>query len=137
MSDMERQDYINQINSLQATIRNLLDMIDTLKQTLDSVSASNRRNEDLVKKLTAQIEELQRMVKNLEDRKRRHDKNTFGKKTHKANKKAASNNGNTSEEKGRDEEKEDFDGRHGNPEGTDGKSNQGLPATGIAEGNIW
>ena len=50
---MERQDYINQINSLQATIRNLLDMIDTLKQTLDSVSASNRRNEELVKKLTA------------------------------------------------------------------------------------
>ena len=80
---MERQDYINQINSLQATIRNLLDMIDTLKQTLDSVSASNKRNEELVKKLTAQIEELQRMVKNLEDRNRRHNKNTFGKKTHK------------------------------------------------------
>ena len=130
MSDMERQDYINQINSLQATIKNLLDMIDTLKQTLDSVSASNRRNEDLVKKLTAQIEELQRMVKNLEDRNRRHNKNTFGKKTHKANKKAASNNGNTSEEKGRDEEKEDFDGRHGNPEGTDGKSNQSASEDG-------
>jgi prefoldin subunit 5 len=80
---MERQDYINQINSLQATIRNLLDMIDTLRQTLDSVSASNRRNEELVKKLTAQIEELQRMVKNLEDRNPRHNKNTFGKKTHK------------------------------------------------------
>ena len=80
---MERQDYINQINSLQATIRNLLDMIDTLKQTLDSVSASNRRNEELVKKLTAQIEELLRMVKNLEDRNRRHNKNAFGKKTHK------------------------------------------------------
>ena len=130
LSDMERQDYINQINSLQATIRNLLDMIDTLKQTLDSVSASNKRNEELVKKLTAQIEELQRMVKNLEDRNRCHNKNTFGKKTHKANKKAASDNGNTSVEKGRDEEKEDYDGRHGNPEGNDGKSEQSASEDG-------
>lgn len=28
---MERQDYIDQINSLQATIKDLLNMIDTLK----------------------------------------------------------------------------------------------------------
>lgn len=44
LSDMERQDYINQINSLQATIKNLLNMIDTLRQTLDSVNASSKRN---------------------------------------------------------------------------------------------
>ena len=68
LSDMERQDYINQINSLQATIKNLLSMIDTLRQTLDSVTASNKRNEELVVKLTAQIDQLQKMVKNLEDR---------------------------------------------------------------------
>ena len=65
--DMERQDYINQINYLKATIKRLLDMIDTLKQTLDSVTASNKRNEELVVKLTAQIDQLQEMVKNLED----------------------------------------------------------------------
>lgn len=80
LSDMERQEYINQIKILQADNGRLLDLIGTLKQTLDSVSASNRRNEELVKRLTAQIEELQRMVKNLEDRNRRHNKNTFGQK---------------------------------------------------------
>ena len=69
--DMERQDYINQINDLKATQKRLLDMIDTLKQTLDSVTASNKRNEELVVKLTAQIDQLQKMVKNLEDKNQR------------------------------------------------------------------
>ena len=59
---MERQDYINQINSLQATIKNLLGMIETLRQTLESVNASSKRNEDLVKKLSAQIEEYQKQM---------------------------------------------------------------------------
>ena len=65
--DMERQDYINQINDLKATQKRLLDMIDTLKQTLDSVTASNKRNEELVVKLTAQVDKLQKIIKNLED----------------------------------------------------------------------
>ena len=59
-----------------------MDMIDTLKQTLDSVTVSNKRNEELVVKLTAQINQLQKMVKNLEDRNQRHNKNTFGQKTY-------------------------------------------------------
>jgi len=67
LSDMERQDYIDQINDLKATIERLLGMIDTLKQALDTVSASNRRNEELVVRLTAQIEQLQKLVKNLEE----------------------------------------------------------------------
>ena len=65
---MERQDYIDQINDLKATIKRLLDMIDTLKQTLDSVTASNKRNEELVVKLTAQIDQLQKMVKSLKNK---------------------------------------------------------------------
>lgn len=108
LSGMERQDYIDQINDLRATVRRLLDMIDTLRQTLGTVSASDRRNEQLVKKLTAQVDALQRAVRNLEDRNRRHNKNTFGKKTHKANKQAKGT-------AGRDEEKEDYDGSHGMP----------------------
>ena len=53
--DMERQDYIDQINDLKGYVKQLLGMIDTLKQTLDSVTASNKRNEELVVKLTAQM----------------------------------------------------------------------------------
>ena len=79
MSDMERQDYIDQINDLKAANKRLLDMIDILKQTLDSVTASNKRNEELVIKLTAQIDQLQKMIKNLEDKNQRHNKHTFGK----------------------------------------------------------
>ena len=107
MCDMERQDYINQINDLKATIKRLLDMIDTLKQTLDSVTASNKRNEELVVKLTAQIDQLQKMVKNLEDRNNRHNKHTFGKSSLKKNKRVE-------EEKSREEDKEDYDGKHDN-----------------------
>ena len=64
---MERQDYIDQINDLKATNKRLLDMIDTLKQTLETLMASNKRNEELVVNLTAQIEELQKMVKSLKN----------------------------------------------------------------------
>lgn len=133
LSDMERQDYINQINDLKGYVKQLLDMIDTLKQTLDTVSASNRRNEELVKKLTSQIEELQRMIKNLEDKNRRHNKNTFGKKTHKAKKKAVENKPLEPEEKSRDEEKEDYDGSHDSSEGTPAASER---QNGSAEGKL-
>ena len=96
-------------------VKQLLGMIDTLKQTLDTVSASNRRNEELVKKLSAQIEELQRLVKNLEDRDRRHNKNAFGQKTHKAKKRVEdgrANGENANGKQDRDEEREDYDGSH-------------------------
>lgn len=78
---MERQDYIDQINELKSSNSRLLDMIDTLKQTLDSVTASNKRNEALVVKLTAQVDQLQKMIRDLQDRNNRHNKNTFGKKS--------------------------------------------------------
>ena len=121
MCDMERQDYINQINDLKATIKRLLDMIDTLKQTLDSVTASNKRNEELVVKLTAQVDQLQKMVKNLEDKNQRHNKHAFGKSSLKKNKRVE-------EEKSREEDKEDYDGKHDNEaqisENTDNQINQ-------------
>ena len=105
LSDMERQDYIDQINDLRSANKRLLDMVDTLKQTLDTVSASNRRNEELVKKLTDQVELLQKMIKNLEDRNNRHNKHAFGKSSLKKDKRT--------ESKGcRGEEKVDYDGKH-------------------------
>ena len=65
---MERQDYIDQINELKSSNSRLLDMIDTLKQTIDTLTASNKRNEALVVRLTAQTDELQQLVRNLDDR---------------------------------------------------------------------
>lgn len=65
---MERQDYIDQINELKLSNSRLLDIIDTLKQTIDTLTASNKRNEALVVRLTAQIDELQQLVRNLDDR---------------------------------------------------------------------
>ena len=54
---MERQDYINQINSLQVTIKNLLNMIDTLRQTLDSVMASTMSVDESFDELISQVHE--------------------------------------------------------------------------------
>lgn len=112
LSDMERQDYIDRINELKASNedlkasnRRLLEMIETLKQTLDTVSASSHRNEELVKKQTEQIEQLQKMIRDLQDRNNRHNKNTFGKRSLKKNKRAE-------EKQSREEEKEDYDGNH-------------------------
>ena len=65
---MERQDYIDQINELKSSNSRLLDMIDTLKQTIDTLTASNKRNEELVVMLAAQIDELHQLFRNLENR---------------------------------------------------------------------
>lgn len=65
---MERQDYIDRINELKSSNSRLLDMIDTLKQTIDTLTASNKRNEALVLRLTAQIDELHQLFRNLENR---------------------------------------------------------------------
>ena len=56
LSDMERQEYIDRIKSQQETIDRQTDMIKTLQLTLESVSSSNKRNENLIRNLTAQIE---------------------------------------------------------------------------------
>lgn len=122
LSAMERQDYIDQINDLKATIERLLGMIDTLKQALDTVSASNKRNEELVVKLTDQIEQLQRLVKNLEDRNSRHNKHTFGKSSLKKNKRVEEN-------PSREQEKEDYDGSHEDNDQSPSPSNGQIDKT--------
>ena len=72
---MERQDYIDRINELKASNedlkasnRRLLEMIETIKQTIDTLTASNKHNEALVLRLTAQIDELHQLFRNLENR---------------------------------------------------------------------
>lgn len=108
LSDMERSDYEAQIRDLKETNRRLLEMIKTLQLTLDSVNASNKRNEELVSNLTKQVSDLQKMIADLEDRNRRHNKNTYGKKSHKAKK-------SVDDKPIREEEKDNYDGSHDNP----------------------
>ena len=106
LSDMERLDYEAQIRDLKETNKRLLEMIKTLQLTLESVNASNRRNEELVKNLMKQVSDLQKMIADLEDRNRRHNKNTYGKKSHKAKKSVV-------DKPSREEEKDNYDGSHG------------------------
>ena len=107
LSDMERQEYIDRIKSQQETIDRQTDMIKTLQLTLESVSSSNKRNENLIRNLTAQIEQLQKMIKDLQDKNQRHNKHTFGKSSLKKNKR-------TEEKQSREQDKEDYDGSHDN-----------------------
>lgn len=105
LSEMERSDYEAQIRNQQATIKSLLDMIKTLQETLESVTASNKRNEELVKSLMKQVSDLQKMISDLEDRNRRHNKNTYGKKSHKSMNSVDAH-------PSREEEKDSYDGSH-------------------------
>ena len=108
LSDMERSDYEAQIRDLKETNDRLLEMIKTLQLTIDSLNASNKRNEDFVKNLLKQVADLQKMIADLEDRNRRHNKNTYGKKSHKAKK-------SVDDKPSREEEKDNYDGFHDNP----------------------
>jgi len=105
---MERSDYETQIRDLKETNSRLLEMIKTLQLTVDSLNASNRRNEELVKNLLKQVSDLQKMIADLEDRNRRHNRNTYGKKSHKAKK-------SVDDKPSREEEKDNYDGSHDSP----------------------
>jgi len=65
---MDRTDYESQINDLKATVGWLLDIIDKFRLTLESVNAINKRNEELVKKLSAEINEYQSLIKGIKDK---------------------------------------------------------------------
>ena len=105
MCDMERQDYLDKIQSQQDTINRMTDMIKTLQMTLESVNASNKRNERMVESLTKLVEDLRAEIRDLKDRNNRHNKHTFGKSSLKKNKCAES-------QTCREEDKEDYDGNH-------------------------
>lgn len=103
LSDMERQDYENRLQAQQDYIESLKDIIATLKQTLESVRASNLRNEKLIQNLTSEITTLRKIIADLTDRDRRHNKNTYGKKSRKSG-------GHSHEDADRTKEKDDYDG---------------------------
>lgn len=105
LSDMERQGYENRLQAQQDYIESLKDIIATLKQTLESVRASNLRNEKLIQNLTSEIATLRKTIADLTDRDRRHNRNTYGKKSRKSG-------GHTHEDADRTKEKDDYDGSH-------------------------
>lgn len=105
LSDMERQDYENQISGLKETIRTLQSMIKTLQLTIESLNASNSRNEKQNQELASEIVALRKIIADLTDRDRRHNKNTYGKKSRKSG-------GHTHENADRTKEKDDYDGSH-------------------------
>lgn len=105
LSDMDRQDYENQISGLKETIRTLQSMIKTLQLTIESLNASNSRNEKQNQELTSEIVALRKIIADLTDRDRRHNKNTYGKKSHKSA-------GCCNEGTDRVKEKDDYDGAH-------------------------
>ena len=122
LSDMERQDYIDQIHERDATISRLMDMIKRLQGTLDSVTASNRRNEGMVEALTKLVEELRAEIRDLKDRNNRHNKHSFGKSSLKKNKRA-------DETPSHEEEKSDYDGNHERPASCSAASGEHLDRT--------
>lgn len=105
LSEMERQDYENRLQAQQDYIDSLKDIIATLKQTLESVRASNLRNEKLIQDLTSEISTLRKIIADLTDRDRRHNKNTYGKKSRKSG-------SHRNEDSDRTKEKDDYDGSH-------------------------
>lgn len=115
LSDMERQDYITQINERDATISRLMDMIKSLQSTLDSVTSSNQS-------LMGLVEELKAEIRDLKDRNVRHNKHVFGKSTLKKHKRA-------DESVSREEEKEDYDGSHDACAGASNPDNGQLDRT--------
>ena len=82
-------------------------MIDTMKQTLYTVSASNKRNEKLITRLTAQIAELQKMVKKSGGQKPAQQQARLRQEQPEEGQACRG-------KKSREEEKEDYDGNHDN-----------------------
>ena len=65
---MDRQDYENQISGLKETIRTLQSMIKTLQLTIESLNASNSRNEKQNQELTSEIVALRKIITELTDK---------------------------------------------------------------------
>lgn len=122
LADMERQDYINQINSLRNALEQFKEANSLLRSAMES---SNERNEaqvgrlhEIISGLTDEIRSLRKEVSKQTDYNKRHNKMSFDKKSQKSSSTQDKN-------KSREEEKMDCDGsdkQSGNPGGNKGNA---------------
>lgn len=79
LPDMEREDYIAQINSLSDTISQFKDMISYLKAAHESDAVEKSKLHELITSLTNEVCSLREELAKQNDRNNRHNKHTFGK----------------------------------------------------------
>ena len=109
LSDMDRKDYEDQIALLKETIEQNKELINRLMDQLKEQGQKAEKAEQKAEKLEQRIEtlldeirQLNKRVKDLIDRDRRHNKMSMGKKSFKKHNRAES-------KKSRQEEKDDYD----------------------------
>lgn len=99
LCEMERQDFINLLQSKDETIAQFKNMISSLEKVLDADAVERRNLLDQIAKLTAEVAKLN-------DYNQRHNKFSFGKKSLKSGSKPDT-------KPSREEEKDHYDGTPG------------------------
>lgn len=115
LSDMERQDFLFQIASLNRTITALHETIELMKKQHEDDRISLIKLQDTIDKNAALISELRNELRNKEERLNRNNSETYGSKTHKG--KPAKGKGSSSPS--REEEKDRYDGNPQNASSVD------------------
>lgn len=103
LSDMEREDYINKIESLRLANEDLRLTLKTMSLSLDSLNKATIKKDAMLKDMSETIKRLEAKLRKYEDMITQLNKNIFG---HKSFKKG--NSGQS--KKSREQEKGDFDG---------------------------
>ena len=113
LSDMERQDFLFQISSLNRTIDNLNRTVTTLHETIDLMKKQHEEDrvalvklQDTIDKNMVLISELRKELKKKEERLDRNNGETYGPKSHKGNPIKDKSSSSAS----REEEKDGYDG---------------------------
>lgn len=101
LCDMEREEYLNRIQSLQDVVVRLKEIISYLRSVYESDLAGKAGMQSVLVKLTSEISCLREELSKANDRNQGHNKHSFGKSSLKS--------GQGSEEKqGREEEKQEY-----------------------------
>lgn len=106
LAEMERGDYLNQIQALTDTVTQLRDLLKSVTQALESVNKQSEKKDLQIERQTLIIEDLKNEVRNLAERLAHMRKDRFGSPSLKTRKGTESSNS----RKSRDEEKQDYDG---------------------------
>lgn len=103
LSEMEGEDYINQIHELRNLVASLKSTLKTMAISLESLNKAMIAKDNVIAELTATIKRLEEEIRTLRDRCDYNGKNTFGRKSLMRKK-------NPTEDTNRMERKDDYDG---------------------------